>query len=299
MKQNKIELLDPSLLDSKEFKIVDYWIKVFKLEIGWHYHLDLVWQLKEIKKLNLAKNDTIIDAGAGLGLMQFILASLGYNILSIDFTQRKASKIYSSIFNIKYEKKGLYENEYVTHMNNLFSITKNKKRFNFLERLNFKNIFEFIRTRIKSYGEIKFITSDFSNLSFIQDNSISAIVSTSAIEHNDSIEKLSFSIKEFERVLKKNAPMLITTSASNKATWWHKPSKGYCFSESDLIKTFNISNFESNFDKYPNVLLNIQDSNYLKAKMPSFYLNNPNCGMPNGIWDPKYLPVGIRKFKDY
>ena len=305
MKQNKIELLDVCLLDSEEFKLVDYWLKVFRIEVGWHYLLDLTWQLKEIKSQNLPKGATIIDAGAGMGMMQFILASLGYNILSIDFNKQQIPFMYSAIFKIETENVQDVNNEYITHLNKEYIADKNKSSlsiFLFMKRLtnrlNNKFIYVYIKTLFRPYGKIKFLTADFSKLDFIKDNSIDAIVSTSAIEHNPTIEMVSSSINEFNRVLKKEKAMFITTSATNKSTWWHKPSKGHCFSEADLIKSFNIPNCQSNFDKYPNILSNIKNSNYLKVKIPSFYLNNPNCGMPNGIWNPTYNPVGIIKYKE-
>jgi len=297
MNKNKLELLDINLIESKEFKIVNYWLKVFKAEIGWHYFLDLIWQLKEIRKMNLPPNSTIIDAGGGKGMMQFILASLGYNILSIDFNKRSVPKLYSTIFNIESETKQTTNNEYVNHLVALKSKQKKNKYISRITKiLNITYIFESIITMFSPYGDIKFITADFSNLDFIADNSIDAIVSTSAIEHNDSFKKISCSIKEFERILKKDSAMLITTSATNSETWWHKPSKGYCFSEVDLIKIFSITEYKSNFDNYNQIFSNIKSSKFLKNNLPSLYFQNPNCGMPMGKWDPKYIPVGIVKY---
>lgn len=295
MKKNKLELLDTNLLLTEEFKIVQYWLKVYRAEVGWHYLLDLTWQLKEILKMNLPLKATIIDAGAGNGMMQFILASLGYNILSVDFNNRKIPKRFSKIFNIKNENNKFFKNEYINHLANIKS---NKKNYSLnLRILNHRFIYEYIKTRFVPYGNIKYITADFSNLDFIFDNSIDAIVSTSAIEHNKSIEKLKMSVNEFDRILKKHAPMIITTSATNEASWWHEPSKGYCFSEFELKNIFNLSDCQSNFKTYKKVLLDIKNSDFLKAKMPSYYINNPNCGMPFGKWDPKYVPVGIIKYK--
>ena len=87
---DKIELLKPDLLsDKKSFNEVYFWIKMFVSEVGWHYPLDLIWQYKKIMELDLPKGSTILDAGAGDGMMQFILAGQGYNILSVDFSERK------------------------------------------------------------------------------------------------------------------------------------------------------------------------------------------------------------------
>jgi len=296
--RDKIELLDISLLDDKEFSTIQYWLDVFRAEVGWHYYLDLIWQLKEIKKLQLPSKATIIDAGAGTGMMQFILASLGYNVISIDFNQRRPSKLYSKIFDIKYDYEKVFNDEYITHLKAIESVAKNKSYLSkIIKTLNYRLVFEFFRPKRKSYGSIKFVTADFSNIDFIRDNSVDAIVSTSAIEHNENIEKLSLSIGEFKRVLKKDASMFITTSATKEKTWWLEPSKGYCFSESDLKEIFDLFDYNSNFDHYDKIFSNIKNSSFLRKKLPSLYFNNPNCGMPYGIWDPKYIPVGIIKSK--
>ena len=305
MDANTIELLEVELLNSEEFKLVDYWLKVFRMEVGWHYHLDLTWQLKAIKSQELPRGATIIDAGAATGLMQFILASLGYNILSIDFNKQRIPFMYSAIFKTEIENVQDVNNKYISHLNEEYVADKIKSSWSIVSflkrltnRLNKKFIYEVIKTLFRPYGKIKFVTADFSRLDFIEDNTIDAIVSTSAIEHNPVIETVSLAIDEFNRVLKKEKAMFITTSATNESTWWHEPSKGHCFSEADLINIFSIPKCVSNFEKYSDISANIKSSNFLQGKIPSFYLNNPNCGMPNGIWDPKYIPVAITKYKE-
>lgn len=299
MENNKLELLDTSLLQAKEFQLVQHWLTVFKAEIGWHYYLDLIWQVREIKKLNLPPHATIIDAGAGSGMMQFLLASLGYTVLSIDFNERPIPPRYARIFKIQSKSNRVFTNEYIKHLNTVHAKQKKKnlpgRILNILKVLNPSYVFEYIKTKFVPYGSITFITADFSNLDFIPDHSIDAIVSTSAIEHNESMETLSLSIDEFKRVLKKGASMFITTSAAEEKTWWHEPSKGYCYSESELKRLFDFPTVSSNYTSYKQIFSHIKGSRFLQDKLPSFYFNNPNCGMPDGVWDPTYIPVGIIK----
>lgn len=299
MKKDKLELLDTSLLQAEEIKIVQHWLDVFRAEIGWHYYLDLIWQVREIKKLNLPPKATIIDAGAGSGMMQFILAGLGYNVLSIDFNERPIPPRYAKIFDIQAKNNRVFTNEYIKHLNTVHVKEKKKslpaRILNILKVINPGYVFELIKSKMAPYGSITFITADFSNLDFIPDQSIDAIVSTSAIEHNESMETLSLSINEFKRVLKKDGAMFITTSAAEEKTWWHEPSKGYCYNESELKRLFDFKTVSSNYSNYKEIFSNIKGSRFLQEKLPSFYFNNPNCGMPNGIWDPTYIPVGIIK----
>lgn len=149
--------------------------------------------------MKLPLNATIIDAGAGNGIMQFILASIGYNILSVDFNKRKISKRFSPIFNIQQVNDQKFKNEYIDHLNNFGTVTKNRNHIlKIIKSLNRKFIYEYIKAKFIPNGKIKFITADFSNLDFIPDNSIDAIVSTSAIEHNQSIEKLLYLLKNLK-----------------------------------------------------------------------------------------------------
>ena len=94
--------------DESAKKEVYYWIKMFVAAVGWHYPLDLIWQYNRIKALNLPKGATILDAGAGYGMMQYILAGNGYNVISVDFLRRKKPFLQSYIFRISNDDHIIY-----------------------------------------------------------------------------------------------------------------------------------------------------------------------------------------------
>ena len=74
---NKIKLLTTSLLDDcKKLKELTYWLRVMNRPNGWHYDLDHIWILDELEKSGITKGSTIIDAGAGQGIMQYIVVSI-------------------------------------------------------------------------------------------------------------------------------------------------------------------------------------------------------------------------------
>ena len=66
----------------------------------------------------------------------------------------------------------------------------------------------------KSFGNITFLRGTFNDIP-LPENHVDCLVSISAFEHN-TYEDMDSSVQEFSRILKKNAPMLITTSATNK-----------------------------------------------------------------------------------
>ena len=147
------------------------------------------------------------------------------------------------------------------------------------------------------HGNIFYYQEDFSSMNLIEDGFFDAIVSTSAIEHNKEFEKLKPSAREFLGVLKNNQPLLITTSGTNRETWFHESSHGWCFSQDDLKSIFDINECKSNFDSYENVYKNLMGNEFLKKNLAKHYYTSATGGLPYGKWDAEYLPAGITKWK--
>lgn len=85
--KNKIELLFVDLLNQhwnliEELKVLNYKLA---LSSGWHYLLDWSWV---ISHLNKDTEKTILDAGAGIGLLQWYLAERGATVISVDRSDR-------------------------------------------------------------------------------------------------------------------------------------------------------------------------------------------------------------------
>ena len=75
---NEIKLLSVKYLEDKtKLSEIDYWLKVMGRAQGWHYDMDIVWIISELEKAGIKKGATILDAGGGLGITQFILAARG------------------------------------------------------------------------------------------------------------------------------------------------------------------------------------------------------------------------------
>ena len=114
---DKITLLDTDLLQNEKlFREVIYWKNFFRAQLGWHYVLDLIWKLEKIDLLELPKGSRIIDAGAGYGLMQYILAGRGFNVISIDFAPRKITWPKSWIFQMKMMNDEKFDDEYISFL---------------------------------------------------------------------------------------------------------------------------------------------------------------------------------------
>jgi hypothetical protein len=94
--------------------------------------------------------------------------------------------------NSREARKIIRENEYTEHLikSSKFKYSKVLNKLKLM--LVNSSIFFYLNGLLnkKKYGSIKFVQADFTNLSFIQSNSVDAIVSTSAVEHNPSHESL-------------------------------------------------------------------------------------------------------------
>lgn len=286
-----IEILGTSLLREKEhLSYLHHWKKVLSKEIGWHYPLDVIWQLKQLETLE-DKNAVIIDAGAGTGIMQFLAADQGYDVISVDFDERSKPKMESLFFNIELKNDQKFEHEYIKHLSSNGG-KKIPKVSRLLKMFNPSSVRELLKNK-SSRGKITFLKADLADLAGIEDGSIDAIFSTSAIEHIKDKKSLEIAIDQLNRKLTPNGSMFITTSASPTESWFHEPSKGWCFSRKDLSKLFNFLDITESYDDYEKKYEQILVSSYLQKQMPKFYFETENCGMPLGKWDPKYLPVGV------
>ena len=111
-----IELLKAELLyDVEKLDEIDHWLKVMNRPQGWHYDMDIIWLLNNLLEAGLKKGDTILDAGAGMGVTQFVLAARGFNVISLDFTPRTSPELAEGIFSIEVDEqdKLKYEHNYI------------------------------------------------------------------------------------------------------------------------------------------------------------------------------------------
>ena len=330
--KNIIELFSANLLNEQsKLNEIDYWLKVMDRPQGWHYDLDIIWILNELESNGIKKGSTILDAGAGLGVTQFILAARGYNIISLDFSKRVSPKLANKIFkiDIKPQDQLGYKHKYINYIqygeddfsldnhDQNFSSKKNNygiKIISFI-RKNIKSILYFfnLKSRIKngntytiynwleskknhnSYGKITFLRGAFHKISIL-DESVDAIVSISALEHADKT-LLFDNINEMKRVVKKNSPILITTSATdNTIDKYNEKRLDWWFSIGTLKKIAG-KNAHINFD-YKTALNQILTSRTWRYRIDPYYYLDSSCFLyKKRVNHIPFLPVGIKLFK--
>ena len=288
----QIELLSVALLDQQRPLVLEIkrLAKSLGLELGWHYLLDLTWI---IRQLDTISGKHIIDAGAGTGILQWFLAENGATVYSIDRDSRASLP---RRFRLRYHARGLRPPDLLP----LSSLLRQdltrpgsmKKRLGRL-RGHLTPLFP----RQRAAGNVIIYNQNLASMDEIPSNSIDAIVSISALEHNTP-EGLQRVVTELLRVLKPGAPLLATlTAAPNDA--WHAPSSGWLYSDSSLRRLFDLgAEAPSNYSEYPTLMGKLEACAELRENLANFYFTSENNGMPWGKWDPQYLPVGVCKVKE-
>jgi 2-polyprenyl-3-methyl-5-hydroxy-6-metoxy-1,4-benzoquinol methylase len=295
---DKIELLSVGLLDQNRALVES--LKGFahsvRLELGWHYLLDLSWILSHIGAL---PSKRIMDAGAGIGVLQWYLASQGAEVISVDRISREALSLR---FRNRFRVQGLRAKDLLPPSQVLKKRFDQKAKGPFYRRWLIKAGSP-LREALgwmhppQGSGCVWIYNQDLAELGDIQDDSLDAVVSVSALEHN-SQDGLAQVVKEIIRVLKPGGILLATLTAGRDQDWWHEASRGWCYSAASLQRLFNLApDAPTNYERYDELLEDLRNCAELRDNLASFYSNTDQGGMPQGIWDPQYQPVGVCKIK--
>jgi 2-polyprenyl-3-methyl-5-hydroxy-6-metoxy-1,4-benzoquinol methylase len=294
--KNSIELISTEILN-EHARLSGELIhlgKTLSLSSGWHYPLDWTWT---IQRMGDFSGKTILDAGAGIGLLQWFLASQGGNVISVDRSERTCIPFHLLQ---KFRVTGYRREDTPLNPKELLDIRNGKAglsaRFKALARGVTGSILSSAQPR--GTGSVRMLQQDLRHISEVPDNSVDIVVSISALEHNESIANVKEIIRELERTLVPGGIMLITLPASRDQDWFFPEAYSWCFTEATLRDLFGLpGNIPANYDEYDPLFEKLRSSNTLRKNLSWRYFFRANSGMPGGKWDPKYLPVGIAKIK--
>ena len=295
---DKIELLSVELLDQNRALVesLKEFSRSVRLELGWHYLLDLSWILSHLGPL---PGKRIMDAGAGIGVLQWYLASQGAEVVSVDRVSREALSLR---FRRRFRVQGLRQKDLLTPSQVLGKRFNQKAKGPFYRRWLVKAsspLRELLGWMHPPQGSgcVWIYNQNLAELADVQNDSLDAVVSVSALEHN-SPQGLEAVVKEIMRVLKPGGVLLATLTAGRDEDWWHEASKGWCYSAASLQRIFNLEpGAPSNYERYDELIESLRNCAELRDNLASFYSNTDQGGMPQGIWDPQYQPVGVCKIK--
>ena len=290
---NRIQVLSPRILDTASDRLAEMQEIVTRLRTprGWHYYIDLCWVAQELCP---TPGLEVLDAGAGNGVLQWWLAQRGARVLSVD-GQKRAHP------GLRFERFCQVEDLDGMPGYRRFPLRQYLPPLRFWRRHAWRETASALRSLAgplapEQSGSVAFLTRDLAALTGVASESLDAVVSISALEHNEP-EDLVAVVRELERVLKPGGRMVVTTSGSLGDDWYHEPSHGWCFGEKTIAECFGLEAFESNFSQVESLFDELVACQFLRDDLPPFYFQGGDNGMPWGEWDPRYVPVGVVKTK--
>ena len=294
----KIEILSVDLLEQNR-PVVEELKKLARslhLEFGWHYLLDLAWTIQNLDEI---QDKRIIDAGAGTGILQWYLAKAGAEVYSVDRLSRAALP---PRFRRQFRVRGLREADLSSLQQSFIQVLNRPSSGPFYRRWAArlaalaKESAGYLDSS-QSIGKVIIYNQDLTNLAEIKDNSLDAIVAISSLEHNTQ-EGLELVVDELMRVLKPGGVLLATLTAGRDQDWWHSASSGWCYTDTSLRRLFKLPpEAPSNYAHYDELFARLKECAELRDNLARFYYQSPDKGMPKGVWNPEYQPVGVCKIK--
>jgi SAM-dependent methyltransferase len=291
----KIEIPSVELLDRHRDVVDALWAvsRTVRVEPGWHYLLDLIWIAENLGEVNSAR---ILDAGAGMGLMQWYLIEQGAaEVVSADRSSRQDLPL---VMRSRYDVRGLRPIDLGPAWNvlkgNMGRASGVGKIVYFLRGLVALALIAFPK---RFSGKVGIYNQDLTGMPEIPDNSLDAVVAVSALEHNTP-EGLQKVVAEIMRKLKPGGKLLATLCAGRDKDWYHEPSHGWCYTDATLRRLFDLpENAPSNYVRYDELFNSLRNCAELRDKLARIYFQSGDNGMPWGKWDPQYQPVGVCKIK--
>lgn len=280
------------------------------IPLGWHYVLDLVWILS---RLEIAVPARILDAGAGYGLLQFLLADRGFDVVSADVLARRTRADLERLYRFEHLGTGRgIDHGYLRH-HALAGGNALRRGVGALLDLRLRDLSRHLAGRLRGgktgrgaendRPRVVFYHCDLERMAALDDASVDAAVSVSALEHNEPAKAKAVA-REVERVVRPGGQILHTVSAvsdnvgSNQEESggaFHPPSYSWLLDEAGLCEVYGLEAPASNFDRREELRSALRDSRFLRRWLSLFYYESDRNGMPWGVWDPQYLPVGVAK----
>ncbi|MCC6545859.1 class I SAM-dependent methyltransferase [Candidatus Sumerlaeota bacterium] len=288
---DKIELLGEELIDHHPALAMEVLGASSRLAIplGWHYLLDLVWVLRE---LGDRRNLEILEIGGGMGLLQFMLADRGHHVISADMRVRTPLPQLRGLYGFRsLGNSSAIDHKYLRH-HALAAAPSQSPAARFKKALKLGG--PVTPTPDPNLPQVTLYRCDATNMKEIAGHSVDCVISISALEHNDSTQ-IRRIVAEAIRVCKPGGVILHTTSACRSGEQVHEQSHSNLFGESELADLYQVLDHAGNFARYDELCGQLKASRYLGRWLAHTYYRSEKNGMPWGIWNPTYMPVGIRK----
>lgn len=298
--QSRLEILPVSILETHADKVreFEHMARVLGKSFGWHYKLDLAWAAAEVEEF-VKPGGTVLEAGAGTGLMQWWLADHGVNVISVDRMPRyftPAMRAWCPIVDYSSGQAGLTPSSLKQTLSHVVARRPYAKRSLACIAATTRDSL-LRRSQPGPRSTVRVLEGDLQDLREVEGECVDAVVSISSLEHN-SPENLSTVVQELTRVLRPGGRIIATVGGARDRDWYHEPSSGWCYTEESLRRIFELdADCPSNYSSYDELFEQLVNCDYLRNNLGEFYFRDGRNGMPWGRWDPQYQSVGVVKAK--
>ena len=276
---DRLDILTVDLLDTLRPLVTEFEELSRELErgLGWHYLLDLSWSAHHLR--DVLPGATVLDAGAGLGLIQWHLARRGVNVISVD---RGPRQLPGERIRRGFRVRGLRPGDSPLRPIGFRDLLppRDPRRWKEWPSKLARSLQRQGASRERAPGTVTFHTADLANLAALPDGSVDEIVSISALEHNTA-DELAHIVDELLRVVRPGGRIVATVGAASSADWFHEPSHGWCFTERTLRRVFQLdSSTRSNFDEFDRWFAELRGCRELEEKLGGTIARRASTGCP-------------------
>lgn len=240
------------------------------LGLGWHWLLDLS---EAARRPQPRPTIRVPDAGAGVALMPWWLADRGANVLSGDRGRRRGLPLNLRVrHRVAGWRNGGHGPWPTLRGRNHLSPRSPLRRPRYPEKLI--DAWALVQAKRRSappFGTVHISQQDPAALRYVDDESMDAVVSISALEHN-SLENLPSCVSELVRVLRPGGTLVATVGAAKERDWFHEPSKGWCLTEGTLRRVFGLpDDCPTNFAEYDAIFDAVRACDALKDHLAKWH----------------------------
>jgi SAM-dependent methyltransferase len=255
--------------------------------------LDLTWIAENLGPIS---GKRILDAGAGMGLMQWYLIEQGAaEVVSADRGSRANLPL---TMRSRYDVRGLRPSDLGSPMQVLKgNVAHASGAGKLISALRGVAGLTLTALPKRFPGHVLVYNQDLTSMPEIEDNSLDAVVAVSALEHNTP-EGLQKVVAEIMRKIKPGGKLLATLCAGQGKDWFHEASQGWCYTDTTLRRLFDLpKDTPSNYDRHDELFTSLRNCAELRDSLAKIYFQSGDNGMPWGKWNPQYQPVGVCKIK--
>lgn len=288
---DRLEILTVCCLDTLRLLVTEFEELSRELErgLGWHYLLDPSWSAHHLR--NVRPRATVLDAGAGLGLIQWHLARRGVNVISVDRGRRRLS---SDRIRRGFRVRGLRPGDFPLRSVTFRDLLPLSHPMSGLEKpptiAGTPHRLRAPRERASEPTALR--ATEPTNLAKIPDAFVNEILSASEIHHDDS-EQLARNMSGPLNTPTPRGRSVSSVESASSGDGYHPPSRARVSTKEKPPQVFRLArSTRSCFGDFGRWLAEHRDHPELEEVGP-LHPTPEHHAIPRAWWDPAHIIAGL------